>query len=403
MSSPQAPREGGRDTPHEEETTRRAAGRARVAKPVEVAEAETEQAARERKGRSTPTPLARGTRVTVRWIRDAFVANYPIKFVALVLALAVFVLVQSDEDVEISVYVEMSYNVPAGRVLVAEPVDRVRVTVSGSRRRIQQFDERAIERVEVDIEEGKSGEFHFTPDMFNVPESLRIVGVTPASTSLHFEDRDEKEVPIEVATVGAPAPGHIVEQVRPTPQTARIEGPESALPSVEAVTTREISLGGTRHSFENTLPLEDPPGHVELASDRFVRVEVEIREETDTRALGEHSIQLEPGAGVDDVSLAGFRAEPAVAEIELRGADRELQQIDPGDISVVVEVQTGDVENGGPRSAGVAVRGLPDGVAAEARPSEVILQPPPRDRPGAEEDGEGTGDGSSPSQPMRAE
>jgi YbbR domain-containing protein len=315
--------------------------------------------------------------VVGRWIRGAFVANYPIKFVALILALAVFVLVQSDEDVEISVYVNLHYAVPEDRVLVSEPIEQLRITVSGSSRRIQRFDERAIERVHVDLSDRQSGEFYFTSDMFEVPEGLRVVAITPPSTALHFEPRDHKAVPIEVSTVGEPEQGLVVEEMRVSPSTVIVSGAKSVVAGVEAVQTREIALDGRTSSFADTVPLVAPRPQLELVGERFVRVEVSIGEPVDTRPLGRRRVALEPGAGVVSEALAGFRAQPTDVELTVQGPTRLLQQINPEDISVFVEVYEGDLETDQARSASVEVRGLPDGAGAEVEPPEVILVPPP--------------------------
>lgn len=370
---PRGLRENAPEAPLDPEPTRKAAERARVAA---AAPKESESGAEGRKRQSGARAGDRA-RAVGRWVREAFVENYPIKLAALVLAIAVFILVHSDDDVEISVYVDVAYHVPDEKVLVSEPVDRVRLTVSGSRRRIQQFDERAMERVVVRQEEGQSGEFSFSADMFDVPEGLRVVGVTPPSTSLHFEARDRKEVPIEVTTLGEVAEGHVVESVKPDPPRAEVVGAESELAAVTALQTRDIGLDGRAASFEDTVPLIEPEGNVEVAGDPFVRVAVAIGEEAASRALGTQAIALEPGAGVEDEgAVAGFRADPATAEIELGGAPEELEQIEEGDISVVVEVREGDIRGGQARSAPVEVRGAPDGVAAEASPEEVTLLPP---------------------------
>ena len=333
------------------------------------------EGAAEKEARRDPPNIARLGWAVGRWLRGAIVDNYPIKFVALILALAVFVLVQRDEDVEISVYVNLHYAVPDELVLVSDPVDQVRLTVSGSSRRIQRFDERAIERVYIDLSGRQSGEFYFSSEMFEVPEGLRVVGITPPSTALHFEPRDRKDVTVEVATVGEPAEGHVVEELRVSPEQVTITGAKSVVAGVDAVETREITLDGRTSSFDDTVPLVVPRAELELVGERFVRVEVAIGEESEVRSIGRRQVALAPGSGVEAEDLAGLRVEPAEVELTLRGHARRLQQIDPDDISVIVEVQSEDLEGGEPREVRVETSGLPEGVYAEVEPSEVILQP----------------------------
>lgn len=379
MTSPAPPSRssGTRELALEGEPTRKAAERARIASGP-PSEESGEGGKGKGKGRGAPPPARRTgrSRLLARWIRDAFVENYPIKGAALVLALAVFVLVHSDEDIEISVYVDVGYDVPGDRILVSDPVDQVRLTVSGSRRRIQEFDERAMERVEVELAEGRSGELTFTADMFDVPQGLRVERVTPPSTSLHLEARGAARLPVDVATVGEPEAGHLVGDLRVDPERVAVEGAQSELARVSALSTREIGLSGRSASFEESVPVVEPEGTIEIVGERFVRVEVEITEEVEERPLGAMDVTLEPAPGVESDAIAGFGADPPRVDVRLRGLPRELQQIDPDVISVVVEVREGDVDGLQPRAAGVDIRGLPSGVAGEARPELVTLHPP---------------------------
>jgi YbbR domain-containing protein len=351
----------------------RARTRAERARKAERARQATE--APEREAWREPPNLIRAARHTGRWIRGAFTDNYPIKFVALILAMAVFVLVQSDEDVEISVYPNIHYTVPEERVLVSEPVEQVRLTVSGSSRRIQRFDERAIERVLIDLGDRQSGEFYFTSDMFDVPEGLRVTQITPPGTALHFEPRERKDVPVEVSTVGEPAEGYLVEEMRVTPETVTVTGAKSLVAGVDAVQTRQIALDGRTVSFADTVPLVLPRSQLELAGERFVRVDVILNERVEARPLGRWPVSLEPGAGVEAEALEGWRVAPREVEVTLRGPVRLVQPIDVADISVIVEVEVAQFEGPEAREVPVEVRGLPEGVLAEVEPAEVLLEP----------------------------
>jgi hypothetical protein len=359
------------ERPRDPERERTRAERARKAERARQA---TE--APEREPWREPPNLTRIARQAGWWLRGAFVDNYPIKSVALILSMAVFVLVQSDEDVEISVYVNIHYSVPEERVLVSEPVEQVRLTVSGTTRRIQRFDERAIERVLIDLGDRQSGEFYFSSDMFDVPEGLRVTAITPPSTALHFEPRERKEVPVEVSTVGEPDEDYVVEEMRVTPHTVIITGAKSLVAGVESVQTRQIALDGRTVSFADTVPLVLPRSQLELVGERFVRVDVILGERIETRPLGRRPVALEPGSGVEADALTGWRTAPRDVDITLRGAVRLVQQIDPQDISVIVEVEAAQLEGEQAREVTLEVRGLPDGIAVDLEPIEVLLEPP---------------------------
>src|SRR5690349_21424924 len=91
-----------------------------------------EEPRRRHRGADKGRPLA----VRVReGLRRAFLENAALKFVAFVLALTVFILVHSDENVYVTRTIALQYRMPRDWVLVTEPPAEVRVTVKGTRRR----------------------------------------------------------------------------------------------------------------------------------------------------------------------------------------------------------------------------------------------------------------------------
>src|ERR1044071_512869 len=93
-----------------------------------------------------------------RWIHSALFDNVGLKFLSMVLAVTVFLLVNTDKDREITARVGVSYTLPEDRVLVSGRVDEVRVTLKGSWRRLRKFDERQVDRINLDLRRVSTGE-----------------------------------------------------------------------------------------------------------------------------------------------------------------------------------------------------------------------------------------------------
>src|SRR5262245_14540089 len=104
-----------------------------------------------------PQPEDRG-----KWLRfhlrQAFLGNLGLKFLSLVLALTVFLLFNTDREREISARVGVSYTLPGDRVLVSERLTEVRVGLRGPWRKLRRFDERSIDRIDIDLRNAKDGE-----------------------------------------------------------------------------------------------------------------------------------------------------------------------------------------------------------------------------------------------------
>jgi hypothetical protein len=107
-----------------------------------------------------------------RWIHSALFDNVGLKFLSMVLAITVFLLVNTDRDREITARVGVSYTLPDDKVLVSERLDEVRVTIKGPWQRLRRFDERSVDRINLDLRRAQSGEITVTPDMISLPSGL---------------------------------------------------------------------------------------------------------------------------------------------------------------------------------------------------------------------------------------
>ena len=76
---------------------------------------------------STPSPLpldpAPERGALRRWVRSALFDNVGLKFLSMVLAVTVFLLVNTDKDREITAHVGVSYMLPEDKVLVSDRID----------------------------------------------------------------------------------------------------------------------------------------------------------------------------------------------------------------------------------------------------------------------------------------
>lgn len=305
-------------------------------------------------------------------LRGAFVDNIALKFVAFVLALTVFILVHSDEDSTVSVYVKLSFKGTENRVMVSEPVHQVRVTVRGPWRKIKRLDPEDVELPPIDLSAFQRGQLSLTPDMFRVPPRVEIAQLQPSTITLELEPLVEKEVPVVPLTIGEPARGFGIAPPRPTPERVMIEGAESAVRLTTQVQTEDISLSGRREPFTTTAKLQPPRRHVSLKDVTEVDVAITLVEEQRTRELAEVPVvvRMAPGAGRDTASR--FAPNPGVVRVVLRGPELALERVVDADVRAIVEVHADDQDA---RRARIVVEGVPEGVAFEVAPRAVMLEP----------------------------
>ncbi|GAB4524091.1 MAG: hypothetical protein Tsb0020_42340 [Haliangiales bacterium] len=313
----------------------------------------------------------------LRRLRNMFVNNALLKSVSLVLAVALFFLVNTDTESVIGVNMRVSYTLPDDRVLVSELTDQIQLTIRGPTRRIKRFDERELGRMTVDLSNMRDGPYTFPKDAVRLPEELTLQSIDPATINIAFEERIQETVPVQVATEGEPARGYKVEKLVPKPSQATIVGAESRVLDTDSVWTRGLRLDGHTDSFTESLPIEvpetTPRGLIELVDRNPVQVEVTLSPEMSKRVFAEVPVKVVAGEGVSASQLERFETEPATIEVILHGPLLVVEAFETSP-SAIVTLRPDDLV-GRPREAEVILQDIPDGVGTEFNPEQVTLRP----------------------------
>ncbi|HEU4732984.1 MAG TPA: CdaR family protein, partial [Kofleriaceae bacterium] len=298
------------------------------------------------------------------WLRGAMFDNIGLKFLSMVLAVTVFLLVNTDKDREISARVGVSYTLPEDKVLVSERIDEVRVTIKGAWRRLRKFDEREIDRINLDLRRASSGEIAITNDMIHLPSGVSVTAINPRSVRVVFAKRVDKIVEIIPAITGQPEHGYKVLEVKPVPATIKLRGGETTLAALTAVRTHEIDLDGRADSFTAQTEVVPPEG-VDVVGTPQIGVLIHVDEELVTRKL--------PGVSVvvrGDSDAARWRAVPPQVDVTLTGALLGVEKA-RGSLVPVVRLPS----DGKQREAEVTIDGLPPGIGVKVSPEHVKLVP----------------------------
>jgi YbbR domain-containing protein len=212
-------------------------------------------------------------------LKGAFVDNAPLKLLAFILALTVYLLVNTDEDRDMPVRVPVVYKTPPDKALVSKPVDQIEIVIRGPYRRIRRFDPREIGWIDLDLTDGRSGEIAITADMIDLPRGLELVEIEPKVVQVAFEDAKVGTVRVEPSFGGRPLSGFRVDrdQVRVDPPEVLVRGAEGLIDALDVVRTQEIRVDGRSDTFPVTVGLVPPEG-VEIVGDDLVDVTVAIDE-----------------------------------------------------------------------------------------------------------------------------
>lgn len=306
-------------------------------------------------------------------LRNAFVENAGLKFLAFVLALTVFILVHSDENEVYHPWVRVTYNQDSGRVLVSERVDAVQISVRGSRRRIKRLQKHRLDNIRVDLDRLSTGNLHLEPELFDLPDGVELISVNPPNIFLEFDERMEKRVPVKVDTAGLPARGFRLGKHDVIPMQVTIGGAAKLLVGINQVSTTEINVSGRTESFVGQVDIVEE--NFEVVGEHKVTVNVRIIEELQDRRLDGFVVSIRPGAGVDEDVIQNYVLKPEEVSVIMYGTINTLEAIKASDLQVYVELTNQDLMGGGPRKAELHVEPMLSDVGYKITPAEVTLSP----------------------------
>lgn len=314
--------------------------------------------------KGAPAPEDRGG--IRKFLRGALFENLGLKFLSMVLAITVFLLVNTDRDREISARVGVSYTLPDDKVLVSDKIDEVRVSIKGPWQRLRRFDERELDRINIDLRRAQSGDVYITPDMVSLPSGLKVTSISPRTIRVVFDRRIDKIVEVSPYLVGRPMHGYVVTEVNASPATVKVRGAERALKALSSVRTREVSVEGRAETFTTETEVV-APDDVEPAGNASIVLQVQIDEELVTRKLPGLVVHV-VGEGVDP---ARWQVTPSQVEVTLTGALLAVEKAKAA-LTPVVRLSASDTRS---REVAVSVEGLPPGVGVRISPERVKISP----------------------------
>lgn len=310
-----------------------------------------------------------------RWLRGALLENTALKFLSLVLAITVFLLVSTDEDREITVRVGVKYDYPPDKVLVSEPLEDVRATIRGPWRRLRGFDERELDPIRLDLHTAPTGEIAITPNMIDdLPPGLEAVSVSPRAVRVAFDKKIEKLVEVEPVVTGQPPHGFRIEPggIKAIPPTITVRGAEQVLAALSTVRTSEVDLASHPESFEELASIIAPQG-VTVDPQQKIRVEVRFELELVTRKLRDLPVVV-AGDGVDPKR---WQLSPAKVDVTLTGPLLEIEAARKTMVAHAV-LASGDARR---RDVKVVIEGIKEGLGVKVSPERVTARPVKPDGP----------------------
>ena len=142
-------------------------------------------------------------------LRALTTENLNLKLLSLAFALVLYGWVHGSQEAQRSVLLGVVALTPpenSNHELVTAIPAQIRVTVRGAKSTLDDLHADDIGSVQIDLRSGNTTRVTFEPSMIPIPPGLKIEQIDPPAVDLTWEDRIQRDVPVEVGIVGTPAP-----------------------------------------------------------------------------------------------------------------------------------------------------------------------------------------------------
>ena len=161
-----------------------------------------------------------------------------------------------------------------------------------------------------------------------LPDGVKIASFQPSAITIHLEPVVERQLEVEPKFEGKPAQGYEIYNYRNSKGSVTVRGPTGHINVLQKASTETISIAGRNESFTaQNVAINIPDPKVDLL-DPVVNVEIEIGERRTEKAFAEVSVAGENG-------VVG---RPRTATVTLFGPASQLEQLNPEDIKVVLDL-----------------------------------------------------------------
>jgi YbbR domain-containing protein len=268
-------------------------------------------------------------------LRALLTTNISYKALALLVALILWVTVQSEQVVEDRARVRLEWALPEGLTLVEPPLETATATVEGVQAFLRGVRQKDLS-IQIDLSKAREGEVNLDLServVTGIPPQVRVVSVSPGTLKVQLDRVLKRRVSVAAATTGEPARGFRVKKIAVNPARVELSGPSSVLRSIDEVPTDTVDISGLRESAELSVGLGVKKGQLTPTTPGSFVVAVEIEAIIEERMFEAVPVVID-GAGV---LAEGSRR----SRLVLSGSVEALDGLDKGELQVVVHVPAG--------------------------------------------------------------
>jgi YbbR domain-containing protein len=242
---------------------------------------------------------------TLLLIKGALFENLGLKLFSFLIALLLWAFVLGAEDVTTSEDIQIYFKVPENKVLVSDVPSQIKVTVKGPWAAIKSWNPENLKKA-IDLSDFDLGlsVVYFEETLFDLPQSLKVVRITPNKWEVILAKKAFKTVPLVQIPTGEPADGYAITAITTNPKEIAIDGPESDLEFLAEIVTEPVSVEGAKESFTTTTKPSMELRNIKILDPAPIQVTVIVKKDLIEKTFTEipvkvinsdHFAQVKPG------------------------------------------------------------------------------------------------------------
>ncbi|MBN1771050.1 MAG: hypothetical protein JXB32_07315 [Deltaproteobacteria bacterium] len=339
------------------------------------------------------------------FLRRVLAQNLELKFLALVIGLAIFYSREREETAERTLQVDVMTigEQSLGDLVRVSPLPgKIEIAVRGPERQVAGLRADQIGPLALPIRAAvEEGRLELRRDMFNLPDGVRMLWADPAAIDFRFERRASKVVPVALE-LGDTDRDVVVDLERSAadPDEVLVTGAESIVGPIHELRTLRIELAGRRPgTMLQDVGLSVPRVESLTAAVESVRVAVVlVADLVDSERTG-LPVEVVRGTDFDPGGTLVYGAEGLRAAVRVRGVRSVIEMLDASALRLFVQVDLNafvDRDGDGVLEAEIPIQAVRAGESwsvVEITPAVVPMTwipppPPPAEEPLVETEGQ---------------
>lgn len=289
-------------------------------------------------------------------IKEIFTGNILTKFMALVMAVALWLYAINRQTEDVTEVVKLNVSVPEGITVLEQSPEEITIHLRGPQNIIESVEDMikdrkiqaryVVKESPEGIEDQVKQTIPITREHLNLPKAVKLVSIYPGKFDIVLGKLQQKKLKVNLQKKGEPAIGYAISNEFVFPGEVEVVGPLNMLKEASFINTVPIDIGGITIDQNRTFPWRigidqkvivkrgDKNVSVPVTCNEELQVWLQIVEQQDTRFFEKIKIKvMRPAEYPYEIKL-----QDEYANIRVRGPKLVLDKLNTEDVVLYIDV-----------------------------------------------------------------